>query len=368
MSFFERMLARSRLRDARQRLSQEPSPQTYAALAEEHARTGDMESVLQVCAEGLDLFAEDPGLGRLAQRARQLSQEGRLRELSREIREAPRPALYREMCEILLETGRWTRAEEVAGEWYLACDDPAALLTQARACAERFFADRGREEGRRAWELLDRFDQEAPFDERALRLRARLASAVGSWADAIRAVIHLLELLPGDRPLEARFRALSTMPGGARSFEQGLRELEKTGRFAEEVEPSGPLRDDSSTAIRPLLKELGAGEGVHASLYTRGSTALVQGLKGATAERTARSVREVVQHSRTTARRLGIGQGTEIQLEGEFGILLVVAGEEASAGLWQVGSASDQQRRALARLVSGNLPTGEASATEVHLA
>jgi tetratricopeptide (TPR) repeat protein len=367
MSLFERMLARSRLRDARQRLSQEPSPQTYAALAEEHARAGDMESVLQVCAEGLDLFPEEPALERLAQRARQLSQEGRLRELSREIREAPRPALYREMCEILLESGRWTRAEEVAGEWYLQCDDPAALLTQARACAERFFADRGREEGRRAWELLDRFEKEAPLDERALRLRARLASAVGSWSDAIRAVIHLLEILPGDRPLEARFRALSTMPGGAKSFEQGLRELEKTGRFAEEVESTGPLREDSSTAIRPLLKELGTGDGVQAALYTRGSTALVQGLKGATAERTARAVREVVQHSRTTARRLGIGQGVEIQLEGEFGMLLVVAGEEASAGLWQRGNANDQQRRALAALVSGNLPTGEVGGTEVEI-
>jgi len=360
MSLFERMLARSRLRDARQRLAADPSPQCYASLAEEHARAGDMEAVLQVCEEGLDLYPSDPALERLAARARQLALEGRLRELSREIREAPRPALYREMSEILIETGRLRRAEEVAAEWYEQCDDPGALLTSALACAERFFADRGREEGRRAWELLDRFDQEAPFDEGALRLRARLASSVGSWGDAIRAVMQLLEVNPGDRALEARFRTLSTLPGGVGSFEQGLRELEKTGRFAEEGQPAEPVPDtESATAIRPLLKELGSGEHVEATLYTRGSTALVQGMKGATAERTARAVREVVQVSRTTARRLGIGQGLEVQLEGDFGTLLVASGEDGSAALWQRGAVTEAQHKELAALVKRSLAVPE---------
>jgi tetratricopeptide (TPR) repeat protein len=353
MSLFERMLSRSRLRDARQRVAADPSPLTYAALAEEHARAGDMESVLQVCQEGLELFPDDPGLERLATRSRQLAQEGRLRELSREIREAPRPALYRELCGLLVETRRWRRAEEAAAEWYRQCDDPAALLAHARACAERFFADRGREEGRRAWELLDRFDQEAPVDEQALRLRARLASAVGSWSDAIGAVIQLLELHPGDRALEARFRALSTRPGGASSFERGLRELEKTGRFADEDErEEQAVEAHSATAIRPLLKELGASEGVSAALFTRGSTALVQGLRGATAERTARAVREVVQASRTTARRLGLGRGVEVQLEGDFGVLLVAHGDDGCAALWHEGPVNEGHQRSLSALVT----------------
>jgi tetratricopeptide (TPR) repeat protein len=353
MSLLERILSRSRLRDARQRLAADPSPQSYAALAEEHARAGDMQNVLQVCDEGLELYPDDPALERLATRARQLTQEGRLRELTREIREAPRPALYREMSELLIDTHRYRRAEEVAADWYRQCDDPAALLNHARACAERFFADRGREEGRRAWELLDLFDQEVSVDEQALRLRVRLASAVGSWGDAIRAVIQLLEIRPGDRALEARFRALSTLPGGVPSFERGLRELEKTGRFADEDQPEeGETEAQTATAIRPLLKELGGSEGALAALFTRGSTALVQGLKGATAERTARAVREVVHASRTTARRLGLGQGIEVQLEGDFGTLLVAYGDDGTAALWNRDPVNETHQRSLAALVT----------------
>jgi hypothetical protein len=352
------MLARTRLRDARQRLAADPSPQNYAALAEEHARAGDMEAVLQICEEGLDQFPDDGALQRLATRSRQLALEGRVRELAREIREAPRPALYREMCDLLLETGRYLRVEELSAEWYERCDDPTALFYGARACAERFCSDRSREDGRRAWELLDRFEREAQAEERSLRLRLRLASAVGSWGDGIRATMQLLEMFPGDRALESRFRTLSTLPGGVASFEQGLRELEKTGRFADEDQDAEPPAEPASTAtIRPLLKELGGGEGVEAALYTRGSTALVQGLKGATAERTARAVREVVLASRTAARRLGIGQGTEIQIEGDFGLLLVAAGVDGSAALWSRGPLTEAFQRDLAALVSRSTAT-----------
>lgn len=360
MSLFERLLSRSRLRQARQRLASEATPQSYAALAEEHARAGDMDSVLQVCEEGLELFPEDRGLERLATRARQLALEGRMRELSREIREAPRAALYREMCEILLETGRFRRAEEVAAEWYERCEDASALLTSAHACAQRFFVDRSRDEGRRAWDMLGRFERESPPDERSLHLRARLASAVGCWGDAIRAVTQLLELHPGNRVLEARFRMLSTLPDRVESFEQGLRELEKTGRFADEGQDGeGTVDAGHATAIRPILKDLGRADGVEAALFTRGSTALVQGLKGATAERTARAVRDVVQASRTTARRLGIGQGLEVLLEGDFGVLLIASSTDGSAALWQRDPVTEVHQRELAALISRSGSAGE---------
>jgi len=95
----------------------------------------------------------------------------------------------------------------------------------------------------------------------------------------------------------------------------------------------------ASGSIRPLLQALACEPGVQAALYARGATALVQGPKGATAERTARSVREVVLKSRTAARRLGLGQVQEVQLEGEFGTLLIAPGELGAGAVWCAGSA-----------------------------
>ena len=52
--------------------------------------------------------------------------------------------------------------------------------------------------------------------------------------------------------------------------------------------------DSANLAVRPILQKLGAETSVRAALYLRGGTALVQGPHGATADRTARAVREVV--------------------------------------------------------------------------
>src|SRR6185436_44859 len=95
--------------------------------------------------------------------------------------------------------------------------------------------------------------------------------------------------------------------------------------------------EGSGAAVRPMLQSLVRESGVQAAFYVRGGTALVQGPKGATAERTARGVREIVQSCRSAARRLGLGQAQEARLEGSFGTLLVAPGELGSGALWCTG-------------------------------
>ncbi|HVS17174.1 MAG TPA: hypothetical protein VMT18_01145 [Planctomycetota bacterium] len=361
MSLVDRFLTQKRVRAARQKLAGDPTVANYLALASELARTEELEGAIKVCEEGLGLFHSNTQLRHMVSRLRQLSVEGRTRELARELRESPRPALWREMCDLQISAGRFDRAEEYAVEWFAAESDPMALFLRARARAERFFVDRGREDGQSAWDLLDQCEGKLPVTEPHLRLRLKLATCVGAWGAAERCVADLLEIQPGDPELEARYRALSSQSAGAPDFAAALRVVEKSGLFADEDKQSETADEalPATTAIRPMLQGLADEASVKAALFTKGSTALVQGLTGATAERMARGVREVVQVSRMTARRLGLGQALEIQVEGTFGSLLVVPAEQGAGAVWRDGPVLDAHQRYMAGLV-GRTVTADA--------
>jgi hypothetical protein len=88
-------------------------------------------------------------------------------------------------------------------------------------------------------------------------------------------------------------------------------------------------------------------DGIKSAIYVRGSTALVQGQRGATAERQARATREIAQQSRIAARRIGLGQAFEVALEGEFGNFTVALGDLAAAALWSEKPIQASQQRGL---------------------
>jgi tetratricopeptide (TPR) repeat protein len=354
-----RLWTRSRVREARGRLAKHSTPLNFALLAQECALQGDLREAERVSREGLALFAGNTELEAVAARVRKHLREERLQSLRRELAETPRDGLSRELVDLLLESGELSRAEEAAHEWLQRSDGPEARLAVARTRAERFFADRGREAGQRAFEALDQLDELRPNDPRSWRLRLDLCAAIGAWRDARRAAARLLELEPGDPELEARFRALDAMANEAIDVRQALREVEKTGRLLGD----GPVEGEQTRAsiardVRPALRALAHAPEVRAALYLRGATALVQGPKGATAERTARHVREVVQSARTTARRLGLGRVTGLELEGAFGTLQVATTEADAAALWCNGRPAAALERALLDL-AGWTPQGE---------
>jgi hypothetical protein len=339
MSFLKRLLSHGRVRTASRRLADEPTPRNYAELAQEHAVHGELEEGLRVAEEGLKLHPHDQELKRVHERVHQLSLEGRMRELQQQLKTAPRPAVWSELCQILLESGRVARAEDLAMEWSQTTKSPEAQYWRARARAERFFADKRRDDGRLAFDLIAAAEEQLPGDARPHRLRLQLASRCGAWTEARRALARLLEIQPGDPALEARFRTVAGLAEKGRTVDQALREVEKTGRLVDEEAAD---ERETTVDVRPLLQALAREPGVKGVFYVRGATALVQGPKGPTADRMARGVREVVGSCRTAARRLGLGQATEVTLEGDFGTLRVKPEELASAAVWCAG---DVQRR-----------------------
>ena len=331
MKFLEKLLAGPRLRDARRRLVTEPSAANYVALASEHARICEFEAAERVCAEGLGVHASAPELTRLRTRMRALQLEDRARALSNELRESPRAGLFRELAEVYLECGRLERAEELSVQWLERGGGGEAHWLRSRARAARYFADRRREDGRTALEWLDSAEAALPRDERPLRLRLELVCRIGAWRDARRTVAQLLELAPGDPALEARFRTYTALAESAPTLDAALREVERHGVFPEENTARSHMATGPSRALRPMLQSLAAQPTIAAVVYERGATALVQGPSGATAERAARAVREVAQKSRSAARRMGLGNVLEVELEGPSGSLLVLPSESGVA-------------------------------------
>jgi tetratricopeptide (TPR) repeat protein len=346
VSLLRRWIPKGRVRRAAKRLAKETSARNYALLAQEYAVGGELDEVLRVCNEGLQMFPGNEALRRLLDRTKVLFRQDRTRALTAELQSAPRPALWRELCEILIDSGRVDKAEDVATEWYEKTHDGEALLYRAQSRAERFFADRRMEDGRQAFELAGQAEEALSSDPRPLRLRVTLATRCGAWQEARRALARLLELHPGDPALEARFRTVVTLAENAPSIERALRQVERTGRLADD-EQLVPEQTVSSRNIRPLLQNILREPGVQAAFYVRGGTALVQGPRGATAERTARGMREIVTQCRTAARRLGLGQAFQARIEGDWGTLLVAPGEVGSGALWCAGPVSHRHEEVL---------------------
>lgn len=340
MSFLKRFLSHGRVRVAARRLADDPSAKNYADMAHECAVHGELAEGLRLATEGLKIHPHDAELKRVHERVQQLSTEGRVRELQAALKAGPRPAVWSELCQLLLESGRVARAEDVAVEWYQATKSPEAQYWRASSRAARFFADKRRDDGRLAFDLITAAEEMLPGDARPHRLRLQLASRCGAWTEARRAIARLLELQPGDPALEARFRTVVALAEKSRTVDQALREVEKTGRLVDE-EPVED-RQRASGDVRPLLQSLAREQGVRAVFYVRGATALVQGPKGPTADRMARGVREVVSSCRSAARRLGLGQAGEVTLEGGFGTLHMRPEELATAAVWCSGEISRQ--------------------------
>ncbi len=343
-----KFLSRNRARSVERRLADDPSVDNYVDLARAHATAGRLEEARRISREGLEVHPGNAELERIHQRACALLREDRIRTLQKELRTAPRPALWRELCELFRESGRIRRMEEAAQQWHAATGDGEALLMRATARAERFFADRRREDGKLAFEWADAAAAALGRDERPMRLLLELASRAGAWQDARRTLARLLELHPGDPALEARFRTVLALAEKGPTRERALLEVERTGRLVDEE----PSREPAAAPgdVRPRLSELVREEDVRAAFYVRGGTALVQGPRGATAERTARAVREIAAATRAAARRLGLGRATDLRVEGAFGTLVARMDEIGAAAAWCTGTPGRRTLTALSEI------------------
>lgn len=356
MKILNRLLALGRIRRAKRALLAESTPRNFLSLAQQYSlagRTGDSQ---RVCVEGLAAFPENIQLSRYHQRTKRVEREARLAELHRELAVAPRAPLWRELCEILIESDELMRAEEELTRWLARDQDPEARYLLARVRLARFFADRGREQGRAALVALDEAIEHLPDDLRPLRAKLDFLARIGAWKDARDCAARCLSVEPGTLELEGRYRTLSARAEGAPTFERALHEVERSGKLVGEDELADPRV--STRSVQSLLHELAGQPDVQAVLYVRGATALVQGAKGATAERTARSVQSILAASRSSARRLGLGQVFQVQLEGSFGTLTIAPGEQDAGAILCSGPLGRAREEALLGMAGMNAATG----------
>ena len=339
---------KGRVRRATRALAREAIEPNYVALAKELEALGEPKRVLGVCREGLELHPESAELQRLARRAKEEHQEQRLTELYDSLATAPRAAIYRELCEILLEKGDAQRVLEAAQRWQTQSQEPEANYYVAAAHAEFFFDGRRSRDGMTAYELATNTAREIPRDKRPLRLMFEIARRCGAWEDARKALARLLELMPGNPLLEARFRRVLSNCAHSKALPRALTEVEKSGRFVDdEPEESGTFDRE---ALRPTLKRIAGRSEVHLAFFLRGNTALVQGAHGPTADRTARAVREVLQVSRSSARRMALGRAVEIRAEGSFGALVLKPGRLGTSAVWAARNPQGEVRDLLDEL------------------
>jgi hypothetical protein len=345
-----RVLAAGRLRELERALADSPTAEAYAELAQEHALRGDAASALSVAREGLAAQRADERLRRLVERSTALLREERLRELARQLQSAPREALRAEHCMLLLEAGRVDRALEAALDWERHGGGAEARLRQAEARLRRYDTGRRREDAQQALAALASAAAESPADPRPWRARAELCAKIGAWAEARVAVARLLELAPGDAALEARHRTLGALAVGSKGIDAALREVELGGRFSDEAEVD-EAEAAPSAALPELIARAATRPGVRAACVLRGATALLQGEKGASAERSARGLRDSLAASRAFARKLGLGALREVQLDHEAATILGACGEAASAALRVDSTSGAEHHAALAELL-----------------
>ena len=191
MSLFGKITARNKIRKASRELAWDPSARNYIALAREHVAAGNTETVLRICKEGLEVHPGDADLKRFADRALQLKLETRIRALQQDLKVSPRPALWREMCDLLLVSGKRGKASKVATEWNRVSKDGESLFYRARVCAEIFFADRSAVDGRQAFKFAKEAQKLLRGDPRPLELQLEIASRCGAWHEARRCIARL---------------------------------------------------------------------------------------------------------------------------------------------------------------------------------
>jgi hypothetical protein len=348
----QRFFSRARLRHARRQLAEEFSPENYARLIHQLAVSGELQSAAELCTEGLGHFPGDRTLVRLEQRVQRHARDRRLARLRDELAQGPRPALWRTYCELCGDAGEWDEALRAARAWHDSGGGGYAHLLVAHLCTRRFLADRSRAAGEAALSAIAVARNELPDNEEPLRLELRLALAVGAYGDARRVTRELLEIRPGDADLEARHRALETPAEHAPDLRRALVRVEESGRLATDRAESSTLAGED---LRPRLQELAGAPGCGAALFLRGATALVQGPRGATAQRTARGVKAAMRAASAVSRRLDLGPLRELELDGDFGELVGVVGDRDCAAGWFRRTVQPSERELLRELAGAPL-------------
>ncbi len=325
------------------------TPELAARRARKVVMSGDHAAALSICREALERFPGDGALQKMLVSIRQAERDARRSRLQAELEVAPRAEAYRELCELMLKRGEAAATLEFVGRWRQIDDSGEPLYFEAAAFGELYFSNHLSRDGMRAFQLAAEAGKLRKDDPRPFRLQFEIARRCGAWEDARIALARLLDIMPGNRLIEGRFRGVIANCASSRSLSKALADVERTGRFlGDEIETGDGLDRDQ---VRPGLVELAGRDDVHLAVFLRGNTALVQGAQGASADRSARAVRDVVSVTRSASRKLLLGTPRELRCEGSAGSLFLKAGESGTAAVWAARNLTGRSSRLMDELV-----------------
>ncbi|GEM_PF-5058075 len=334
-------------------LDRASTPEAAARRVRKLAGGGDYSGALEVCKDALDRFPEDHKLQRLSRDVRLAERDTRRSSLMAELEATPSVDGYRELCDLLLKRGEAAGALEFVGRWRQVDSSGEPLYYEAAAFGELFFGNHLSRDGLRAFQLAAEAGKIRRDDPRPFRLQFEIARRCGAWEDARIALARLLDLMPGNRLIEGRFRGVIANCANSRSLSKAIADVERTGRFLDDdLDTDGTLDRD---LIRPGLQELAGRDDVHVAFFLRGNTALVQGAQGTAADRSARAVRDVLSMTRSSSRKLLLGVPVELRCEGSGGSLVLKAGDEGTAAVWAARSLTETSSRLMSELSSGSV-------------
>lgn len=332
-------------------LDRASTPEAAARRVRKLAGGGDYSDALGICQAALERFPEDRSLQRLSRDVRLAERETRRTLLMAELESNPSPEGYRELFDLMLKRGEAAATLDLAGRWRQIDASGEPLYYEAAAFSELFFGNHLSRDGLRAFQLATEAGKIRRDDPRPFRLQFEIARRCGAWEDARIALARLLDLMPGNRLIEGRFRGVIANCANSRSLSKAIADVERTGRFIDDdLDTDGTLDRD---LIRPGLQELAARDDVHVAFFLRGNTALVQGATGSAADRSARAVRDVLSMTRSSSRKLLLGTPLEVRCEGTGGSLVLKAGGEGTAAVWAARSLTETSSRLMFDLSSG---------------
>lgn len=325
------------------------TPEAAARRVRKVSVAGDPAAALELCRDALDRFPGDHTLQRLLVSVRQAERRARVARLTDELEKEPNPQAFRELCELMLKRGEAAATLEYVGRWRQIDDSGEPLYFEAAAFGELYFGNHLSRDGMRAFQLAAEAGKLRRDDPRPFRLQFEIARRCGAWEDARIALARLLDIMPGNRLIEGRFRGVMANCASSRSLSKALADVERTGRFlGDEIDAGGGLDRES---IRPGLLELAGRDDVHVAFFLRGNTALVQGAQGTTADRSARAVRDVLSATRSSSRKLQLGAPKELRCEGSGGSLFLKTAEGGTAAVWAARSLTGTSSRMMDELV-----------------
>ena len=342
-------IRRGRVRRASRAVARDASAANYAALA--RAAAGQHEDAIRTCSEALELHPQSGELQRIARGARAEQQRVRTARLRNEtLAVSPRAALHRELCELLLEVGDAQGALETAQRWSSQTQDPEATYFAAAAHAEFFFDGRRSQDGMAAFRSAEKCARALPGTSAPCACSSRSPGAAGPWEDARWALARLLELMPGNPLLEARFRRVLANCAHSKPLQRAARR-----RGADRSVPG--RRGGGGRGLRSRVP---ATDAQAAGVGARGSRGVLPSWQhGSRARRSSRrptaqrAVREVLQVSRASARRMALGRALEIRVEGSFGALTLMPGSLGASAAWSSHSPRGDARPRCSRSLSG---------------